>query len=312
MPNPDTPFIVCALYQFTALTPLDELKTALDQLMNKHRIYGTLLLASEGINGTVASDRDGIDALMQWLADDGRFDRLESKESVSHVQPFKRQKVKLKNEIVTMGVEAVDPKTLNGTYVEPKDWNALISDPAVLVIDTRNRYETELGYFEGAVDPHTDTFREFPHYAEAQLQKHKHKKIAMYCTGGIRCEKSTALLKQQGFDEVYHLKGGILQYLEDVPEEESLWRGECFVFDDRVSVNHQLEPGAFDQCHACRFPITQGDKRDPRFEQGVSCPRCFGHTSEAQLQRFRERQKQMALAAARGEQHLAYGAEQRG
>ena len=213
-------------------------------------------------------------------------------------------KVKLKKEIVTMGVEDIDPNKDVGTYVDAADWNALISDPDVILVDTRNHYEFEIGTFKGAIDPKTETFREFPAYAKANLDPQKHKKVAMFCTGGIRCEKSTAYMKQQGFDEVYHLKGGILKYLEDVPKEESLWEGECFVFDNRVAVNHALEKGSYDQCHACRFPITEEDKRSPMYQPGVSCPRCYESRSDKQISRFKERQKQMELARDRDESHI--------
>ena len=203
-----------------------------------------------------------------------------------------------------MGVEGIDPQNAAGTYVEPRDWNSLISDPDVLLIDTRNDYECEVGSFTGSVNPNTESFREFPAYAKQNLDKHKHKKVAMFCTGGIRCEKSTAYLREQGFAEVYHLKGGILKYLEEVPEEESLWRGECFVFDDRVTVNHQLEPGSYDQCHGCRRPITEDDKQSPQYIAGAQCPKCCDEITDEQKERFLEREKQMQLARQRGEAHI--------
>ncbi len=203
-----------------------------------------------------------------------------------------------------MGVEGIDPKQVVGTYVKPKDWNALISDPDVILVDTRNDYEVQVGTFEGAINPETDTFREFPQYVKDNLDPEKNKKVAMFCTGGIRCEKSTAYLKEQGFDEVYHLEGGILKYLEEVPEEETMWQGECFVFDNRITVNHQLEKGIYDQCHACRLPITEEDKQSDKYMQGVSCHQCYDKQDPAQRQRFIERQKQMQLAETRGEAHL--------
>ncbi|MEY3018923.1 MAG: hypothetical protein RL336_2058, partial [Pseudomonadota bacterium] len=215
-----------------------------------------------------------------------------------------RSKVKLKKEIVTLGVEGIDPNRVVGTYVEPKDWNALISDPDVVLIDTRNQYEVDVGTFKGAVSPVTETFRQFPDYVKEHLDPQKNKKVAMFCTGGIRCEKSTAFLKEQGFEEVYHLKGGILKYLEEVPEEETLWQGECFVFDDRVTVNHQLQKGHYELCNACRLPITEEDKQHPHYEQGVSCPHCFGTHSDEQIARFREREHQMRLAEERGLAHI--------
>src|SRR5690554_7331696 len=218
--------------------------------------------------------------------------------------PFYRTKVKLKKEIVTMGVNGIDPKRIVGTYVKPKDWNELISRDDVILVDTRNDYEVQVGTFKGALDPNTTTFREFPQYVKENLDPSKHKKVAMFCTGGIRCEKSTAYLKEQGFDEVYHLEGGILKYLEEVPEEETLWKGECFVFDNRVTVNHKLEKGNFDQCHACRHPITEAEKQLPEYQQGVSCHRCIDSLSEEQKARFAERERQIRLAEARGEVHV--------
>jgi UPF0176 protein len=213
-------------------------------------------------------------------------------------------KVKLKKEIVTMGVEGIDPRHVVGTYVKPKDWNALISDPDVVLVDTRNDYEVELGTFKNAINPKTDSFREFPAYVADNMDPGKQKKVAMFCTGGIRCEKSTAFMKEQGFDEVYHLEGGILQYLEDVPEAESLWQGECYVFDNRVAVNHQLERGTYDLCHGCRLPITEADKASERYIEGVTCPRCFDTQTPEQRERFMERQRQIQLAKARNEEHI--------
>ncbi|MEQ5835231.1 rhodanese-related sulfurtransferase [Marinobacter sp. NFXS9] len=296
--------IVCALYKFTALEDYERLRDPLLTLLNTHDVRGTLLLAREGINGTIAGSRAGIDAVKDWLAEDNRFDGVDFKESFVDIQPFKRTKVKLKKEIVTMGVEDVDPRRTVGTYVDPKEWNALISDPEVVLVDTRNQYEVEVGTFRNAVNPATDTFREFPEYVAQNLDPQKHRKVAMFCTGGIRCEKSTAFLKEQGFDEVYHLKGGILKYLEDVPEEDSLWEGECFVFDDRVTVNHKLERGGYDQCHACRRPITDADKDRPEYEQGVSCHQCIDDLTPEQRARFAEREKQIRLARQRGESHV--------
>ena len=265
---------------------------------------GTLLLAAEGINGTIAGSRKSIDAVVGWLSQDERFKGLETKESSVDENPFYRTKVKLKKEIVTMGVEGIDPKHIVGTYVKPKDWNALISDPDVLLVDTRNDYEVNIGTFKNAVNPQTETFREFPEYVDKHLDREKHKKVAMFCTGGIRCEKSTAFLKEQGFDEVYHLEGGILKYLEEVPEENTLWEGECFVFDNRVAVDHKLEKGQYDQCNACRFPITEDDKQSEHFVVGVSCPHCFDKSTEEQKARYAERQRQIDLASKRGEEHV--------
>lgn len=296
--------VVCALYKFTELEDYQALRQPLLDRLLANDVHGTLLLAREGINGTIAGHREGIDAVKSWLGADGRFAGIDYKESFVDIQPFKRTKVKLKKEIVTMGVDGIDPKRIVGTYVEPKDWNALISDPDVVLVDTRNQYEVEIGTFHNAINPATDTFREFPDYVKTKLDPSRHRKVAMFCTGGIRCEKSTAYLKEQGFEEVYHLKGGILKYLEEVPEEDSLWRGECFVFDDRVTVNHRLERGHYDQCHACRRPITEDDKARPEYEQGVSCHRCIDTLTDEQKARFAERERQMRLAEQRGEAHV--------
>ncbi len=296
--------VVCAMYKFVTLENFAELREPLQVTMQDLSIKGTLLLAKEGINGTVAGSREGIDQLLQWLNRQPGLEGIDYKESYTDTPPFLRSKVKLKKEIVTMGVEGIDPKQVVGTYVDPSAWNELISDPDVLLVDTRNDYEVQVGTFKHAVNPNTESFREFPAYVKDKLDPGKHKKVAMFCTGGIRCEKSTAYLKEQGFEEVYHLKGGILKYLEQVPEEQSLWEGECFVFDDRVTVDHQLQKGNYDQCHACRLPITEEDKLSDKYQKGVSCPYCFDKTTEKQRQRFLEREKQMQLAKVRGEQHL--------
>ncbi|TNC80138.1 MAG: hypothetical protein C9356_15320 [Oleiphilus sp.] len=302
--NTTKPITVCAMYRFVELPHFADLKQPLLEQMLALDIKGTLLLAQEGINGTVAGSGQAIEALLDWLRQEERLRDIDYKLSFDEQQPFYRTKVKLKKEIVTMGVEGIDPKRVVGTYVKPKDWNALISDPEVLLIDTRNNYEVEIGSFKGAVNPETATFREFPDYVAKNLDPAKHKKVAMFCTGGIRCEKSTAYLKEQGFDEVYHLEGGILKYLEEVEPDETLWEGDCFVFDNRVSVDHSLEKGHYDQCHACRMPITEEDKRSEHYQQGVSCPKCIGKHSRRQLQRFKEREKQMRLAEVRGQEHI--------
>lgn len=296
--------IVAALYKFAALPDYRQLAEPLKERCEQLGLKGTLLLAEEGINGTVAGSREGINGLLKFLRADSRLADLEHKESVDAEMPFYRMKVKLKREIVTMGVDGIDPMEIVGTYVPPKEWNTLISDPEVVVVDTRNHYEYAIGSFERALDPETETFREFPAYVEKQLNPAVHKKVAMFCTGGIRCEKATAYMKQQGFEEVYHLQGGILKYLEEVPAEESLWRGECFVFDNRVAVNHELEKGSYDQCHGCRHPITEEDKLSPQYLKGVSCPRCYDHLSPAQKARFGERQRQVELARQRDQVHL--------
>ncbi len=297
-------YVVCALYHFVRLEEHTALKQPLLKLMNHHGVRGTLLLAAEGINGTVAGKRKAIDHLLEWLQSKEAFKGLVYKESYVESQPFNRTKVKLKKEIVTMGIEDIDPNDIVGSYVKPQQWNDLISDPDVVLVDTRNDYEVAIGTFKGALNPVTDTFREFPAYVKENLDNKQHKKVAMFCTGGIRCEKSTAYLKQQGFDEVYHLEGGILKYLEEVPEENSLWEGECFVFDNRVSVDHNLEKGQYDQCYGCRMPITEQDKQHEHYLQGISCHHCFDKTDATQKARYIERQHQIELAKKRGEQHI--------
>jgi UPF0176 protein len=296
--------VVCALYKFVTLDNYTSIQPLVLALMLKHDVKGTLLLAQEGVNGTIAGSRSGIDTILAYLQSDPRLAKLSYKESYTDQSPFLRSRVKLKKEIVTMGVEGIDPKQVVGTYVKPTDWNDLISDPNVLLVDTRNDYEVQVGTFKNALNPKTDSFREFPDYVKQTLDPDKHNKVAMFCTGGIRCEKSTAFLKEQGFDEVYHLEGGILKSLEEVPAEESLWEGECFVFDERVTVNHQLQKGDYDQCNACRMPITEQDKLSEQYQHGVSCPHCFDKTSDKQKARFAEREKQMQLAQQRGEVHI--------
>ncbi|PYE32348.1 UPF0176 protein [Idiomarina fontislapidosi] len=300
-------YICAALYKFVELNDYEALREPLYQVMLKNDVKGTLLLAREGINGTICGTREGIDNVLAHINADERLAGIEHKESPSDEQAFYRTKVKLKSEIVTMGVDWVDPKNTVGTYVEPEQWNDLISDPEVLLIDTRNEYEYAVGTFKGSVNPKTETFREFPEYVKQHLDPSKHKKVAMFCTGGIRCEKSTAYLKEQGFDEVYHLKGGILKYLEMVPEETSLWDGECFVFDQRVTVKHGLEQGEYDQCYACRMPITEQEKQSEHYVKGVSCPHCYNKTTDEQKARYAERERQIQLAKQRGEEHIRDG-----
>ena len=295
---------VCALYKFVRLENFEKIKTPLLNVMEKNDVKGTLLLALEGINGTIAGSKTGIDNVLAFINADERLSGVSFKCSYHQENPFQRTKVKLKKEIVTMGVEGIDPNLTVGTYVKPKDWNALISDPEVLLIDTRNDYEIEIGTFENAVNPNTETFREFPEYVAKNLDKTKHKKVAMFCTGGIRCEKSTAYLKEQGFEDVYHLEGGVLKYLEEVPEQDTMWQGECFVFDGRVAVNHDLERGQYDQCFACRYPITEEEKTSEHYIKGVSCHRCHDKYTDEQRSRFQEREKQINLAKARGEAHI--------
>lgn len=303
-PSSNAPITVIALYKFITLDDFEELKPEVLKQLLSLNIRGTLLLAKEGINGTISGEQATLMQFIEWLQSDSRFAELDYKVSHHDSQPFHRTKVKLKKEIVTMGVDNIDPNKVVGTYVEADDWNALISDPETLLIDTRNDYEVNIGTFKNAVNPNTETFREFPEYVKENLDPEKHKKVAMFCTGGIRCEKASAYMKEQGFDEVYHLKGGILRYLENVDTQESLWDGECFVFDDRVAVNHELEKGQYDQCHACRHPITQEQKLSEFYIAGVSCPRCYSTLSEQQKQRFQEREKQVQLAKQRGQTHI--------
>lgn len=301
-------FLTVALYKFVSLPDYQALQKPILDFCVKHHIKGTLLLALEGINGTIAGKADDIYAVLAYLRKDPRLGDLEHKESYANSHPFYRMKVKLKKEIVTMGIEGVNPNNVVGTYVKPEDWNALISDPDVVLLDTRNDYETHIGTFKGAIDPKTTTFREFPAFVEQHLDKTKNKKVAMFCTGGIRCEKASSYMKQQGFEEVYHLQGGILKYLETVPEAESLWEGECFVFDQRVGVKHGLAVGDYDQCYACRMPLSQEEMNSERYTPGISCPHCYDKTSAEKKAALTERQKQVVLAKQRGQAHIGAAA----
>ncbi len=297
-------YCVAALYHFSRLTNYDGMREPLQEICDHLGIKGTILLAYEGINGTVAGTDNAIGKLLDFLRKDSRLTNLEHKESRAEDMPFYRMKVRLKKEIVTMGVDGIDPNEIVGTYVDPGNWNALITDPDVVLIDTRNDYEVEIGTFKGAINPDTQTFREFPDWVEQNKDKLKKPKVAMFCTGGIRCEKASAFMKKNGYEDVYHLKGGILKYLETQPRESSLWSGDCFVFDQRVAVKHGLEPTDYDQCFACRYPITQQEKDSPLYVKGVSCPRCHDKMSDDQKIRFEERQKQIELAKQRGEIHI--------
>lgn len=302
------PFVVVAFYKFIPLPDVAALQESLLATCRDAGISGTILLASEGINGTIAGNREGIDRVLACIGRMLGGEPPAHKESYALENPFYRMKVRLKKEIVTMGVTDIDPNQIVGTYVEPEDWNALITDPDVIVIDTRNDYEVAIGSFQGAVDPTTATFRDFPGWFRAQPELRpdalQGKKIAMFCTGGIRCEKATAFVKKQGIDDVFHLKGGILKYLETVPEADSLWQGECFVFDQRVAVQHELKLGTHELCRACRRPISVADKASPKFVEGVSCASCFDTNDADRKRRFLERQRQMDLAARRGESHI--------
>lgn len=306
---PALPVCVAALYQFTRFDDPAALRGPLARLCVAQGVRGTLLLAREGLNGTIAGSDDAIAAVLDHLRGLPGCATLDVKYSRAPDLPFHRMKVRLKREIVTMGEPDVDPRAIVGTYVAPAEWNALIADPDTVVIDTRNDYEVAAGTFRGAVDPHTHSFREFPAWFRAHRDEllgtgDRPRRVAMFCTGGIRCEKSTAFLKAEGVDEVYHLKGGILKYLETVPPEQSLWQGECFVFDQRVTVGHGLAPGSFALCHACRRPVSAADRRSPLYEEGVSCPACHAERTDAQRARYRERHRQQCFAATRGEAHI--------
>ena len=301
-------YLIAALYKFVSLPNYADLQVPIHAACDTHNIKGTLLLAAEGINGTIAGLPEDLKAVLHFLRTDALFEgklaALDHKESYAYKHPFYRMKVKLKKEIVTMGVPSVNPDNTVGTYVKPDDWNALIADPDVIVLDTRNDYEVHIGTFKGAINPKTTTFREFPEYVAQNLDKTKHKKIAMFCTGGIRCEKASSYMLEQGFEKVYHLQGGILKYLETVPEETSLWQGECFVFDQRVAVKHGLEVGDFDQCYACRMPLSPDELKSPQYTAGISCPHCYDSLTEDKKKSLTERQKQVILAKKRGQTHI--------
>ena len=296
--------IIAALYHFAKIPDPAAVQGPLQALCNDAGIKGSLLIAKEGVNGTVAGPRAGIDLLLAHLRAWPGFAALEHKEARADALPFNRMKVRLKREIVTMGQPDVDPTAAVGNYVLPEDWNALIAADDVVVIDTRNDYEVAIGSFEGAIDPATKSFGEFPAWWQENKDRFHNKRVAMFCTGGIRCEKSTNYLMSQGVEDVFHLKGGILKYLEEIPREDSSWAGECFVFDQRVSVGHALVEGPHLLCFACRRPIMPGDKARPEYEEGVCCHQCAGELSDGQISRFRERQKQIALSKSRGESHV--------
>ncbi|MFZ2542156.1 MAG: rhodanese-related sulfurtransferase [Gallionella sp.] len=296
--------VVAAIYKFVKLDDCAALRAPLLAQCDALGITGSLLLAEEGINGTIAGARLDIDQILSYLRSDPRLADLQHKESTAEQTPFYRMKVKLKKEIVTMGVPGIDPTEQVGQYVKPENWNALISDPNVLLVDTRNDYEVGVGTFKGAVDPHITTFREFPDYVRNNFDPDKQLRVAMFCTGGIRCEKASAYMLQQGFPEVYHLQGGILKYLENVPAEESLWQGECFVFDQRVAVGQCLAPGHYELCYGCSRPISEADKTSPKYQASVSCLNCYDSLTPEKRAAALERQKQVKLAAERGEQHI--------
>ncbi len=302
--NSSDKILVVTFYFFALLEDYEAMQKPIELYCNERGVRGIILLAREGINSTIAGSREGVLEVLEYLKSDERLAKLTWKESHAVEQPFRKLRVRLKQEIVKMGVDGIDPNKIVGTYIKPKDWNALISDPDVIVIDTRNDYEVKIGTFKNAIDPDIASFGELPQWVEDNIDKEQKPKVAMFCTGGIRCEKSTAYLKEQGFNDVFHLEGGILKYLEEVPEEESMWDGQCFVFDERVSVGHGLEIGEYELCRACRIPICDEDKASEHFQEGVSCPHCHDVTTPEQKSRFMERQKQIELARERGDSHL--------
>jgi UPF0176 protein len=299
------PHVVSAFYKFADLENPAALRSSLEERGRDLGILGTVLLAPEGINGTVAAGcTDLLDTFMNAIRSCEPLKDLEEKRSTASGEPFLRFKVRLKKEIVSLGEPEADPRKAVGAYVDPDEWDRLIQDPGVLLVDTRNTYETHIGRFPGAIDPGTSSFREFGPWARENLPPDRDEKIALYCTGGIRCEKATSLLRQMGYRKVYHLRGGILKYLETIPPEQTSWEGSCFVFDQRVGLGHGLRESGHVLCHGCRHPLSPDDLRDPRFEDGVQCPHCAASVSEERRQRLRERQRQVALAAREGRRHL--------
>jgi len=301
-------YLTIAFYQFIRLEKVDQLQAFILKFCQKNNIKGTILLASEGINGTISGQKNNIHEFLKFIKTDsllkGNFKNLEYKESWAYKNPFYRMKVRLKKEIVALGVERISPTKKVGKYVNPEDWNALINDPNTIVIDTRNNYEVDIGTFKNSINPQTETFREFPSFVEKNLEDKKQKKVAMFCTGGIRCEKATSLMLEKGFEDVYHLKGGILKYLENIPKEKSLWEGECFVFDQRVAVTHGLDEGQYDQCYACRHPLSPEELESGQYNKGISCPYCFNKLSDKKKAGVTERQKQIMLSKSKGVNHI--------
>ena len=300
MPN----LLVATFYKFVTLDNHLSMQQSIEECCISHGVRGIVLLAHEGINSTLAGPPDGVKSVIDFLRSDSRLSDLTWKESTTEQQPFRKLRVRIKKEIVKMGVPGIDPAQLVGTYVKPEKWNEIIEDPNVIVIDTRNDYEVEIGTFKDSINPDITSFGELPKWIDENIDIDEQPRVAMFCTGGIRCEKSTALLREAGVREVYHLEGGILKYLEEIPEDQSLWNGQCFVFDERVSVGHGLEVGAYELCRACRYPLHEGDSESPLYSRGVSCPRCHEHTTPEQKIRFAQRQKQIDLSRARGEEHL--------
>jgi len=301
-------FLTIAFYQFVSLKNIDQLQAFILKFCQKNSIKGTILLASEGINGTISGDEKKIQKFIEFIKEDSffkdNFKNLEYKESWASKNPFYRMKVRLKKEIVALGIDKVSPAKKVGQYVNPEDWNKLINDPNTIVIDTRNNYEVDIGTFKNSINPQTDSFREFPTFVEKKLKDNKQKKVAMFCTGGIRCEKATSLMLNKGFENVYNLKGGILKYLENIPKEKSLWEGECFVFDQRVAVTHGLDEGQYDQCYACRHPLSPDELKSDQYTRGISCPYCFNKLSDKKKAGVIERQKQIMLSKSKGENHI--------
>ena len=304
-------YLTAAFYKFVELPDFKQLRTPLLAECERLRVRGTILLAEEGINGTIAGRVADVRAVLRYLRNDARLADLEHKESGAAEMPFYRMKVRLKKEIVTLGVAGVNPARMAGTHVTPQDWNKLLDDPDVVFVDVRNDYEVSLGSFKGALNPQTKSFREFPQWVAAQEQLRAKPKVAMFCTGGIRCEKSTAFMRMAGFEQVYHLQGGILKYLETIPASENRWEGECFVFDERVAIGHGLTPGRYELCRSCRQPIGEGDKQSPHYIAGVSCPKCYATRSEEKKRGLAERQRQVQLAKERNDSHLGVRQELR-
>ena len=301
-------FLTIAFYQFVSLKNIHQLQAFILKFCQKNSIKGTILLASEGINGTISGDEKKIQKFIEFIKEDSffknNFKNLEHKESWASENPFYRMKVRLKKEIVALGVDGISPTKKVGEYVNPEDWNKLINDPNTIVIDTRNNYEVDIGTFKNSINPETETFREFPSYVEKNLKDNKQKKVAMFCTGGIRCEKATSLMLNEGFEDVYHLKGGILKYLESIPKDKSLWQGEGFVFDQRVAVTHGLDEGQYDQCYACRHRLSPEELESNQYTKGISCPYCFNKLSDKKKAGVIERQKQIMLSKSKGENHI--------
>ena len=298
--------LVATLYKFFKVDDLVALQDQLYEICNKNNVMGTILIANEGVNGTISAKPREIEKTLISIQKDDRFSEIEIKYSSTNKQPFHKMRVRLKKEIVTIGLPKINPNKTVGTYVKPEEWNDIISDPDVILIDTRNKFEIKIGSFKNALDPRTTSFRDFPEWVKKfkQDKTNTNKKIAMYCTGGIRCEKASSLMKEEGFNEVYHLQGGILKYLEQVEKEKSLWEGECFVFDDRVCLTENLEVGSYKMCFACRMPITEDELNDDRYEEGISCLYCYDKTTKDKKDRFESRQKQIELSKLRGEKHI--------